>query len=103
MLETHAYKKFNFEHFRKTKMSQILFKVFWSNREAKMPRNVVFRLNREIIMPRNSKFFLKKPCEIKTPQKFLTLKYNTPIKTFSPEVKSKNLSKGNQSYTTYNR
>ena len=58
-------------------------------------------------MPRNSKIKKKqkknKTCQIKTPQKFLALKYNTPIKTFSPEVKSKNLSKGNQSYTTYNR
>ena len=35
--------KINFQHYRKTKMSQII--VFWSNREIKMPRNVVFRLN----------------------------------------------------------
>ena len=35
MLETSAHKKFNFEHYHKTKMSQIL--VFWSNRGIKCP------------------------------------------------------------------
>ena len=44
-------KKFNFRHYRETKMLQII--VFWSNHEIKLPRNVVFRLNREIKMPRN--------------------------------------------------
>ena len=48
MLETHAHKKFNFQHFGKTKMSQIV--VFWSNREIKMPQNLAFRLNRQTKM-----------------------------------------------------
>ena len=34
-------------------MSQII--VFWSNREIKMPRSVVFRPNSKTKMPRNSK------------------------------------------------
>ena len=56
MLETQAHKKFNFQKYRETKMSQIM--VFWSNQEIKMPRNVVFRMNREM------------------PHKFLALKHD---------------------------
>ena len=52
MLETDSYKKLNFQHYRETKMSQII--AFCTNREIEMPRNVLFRLNREIKMPRNS-------------------------------------------------
>ena len=54
MLESHALKKFNFQHYHKIKKSQII--VFWSNREIKMPQNVVFRLHREFEIQRNSKF-----------------------------------------------
>ena len=60
-------KRFNFQHYCETEMSQII--VFWSKREIKMPRNVAFRLNREIKMQRNSKT-VQKYCEIKTKQKF---------------------------------
>ena len=77
MLETHAHKKFNFQHYRKTKMSQ--FVVFWSNREIKMPRNIVFRINREIKMPESSKIVQKTAklkCRKKNfmPRNLLTLK-----------------------------
>ena len=37
--------KFNFQLYRETKMSHII--LFWSSREIKMPRNIVFRLKRE--------------------------------------------------------
>ena len=53
-------------------MSQII--VFWSNREIKMPRSVVFRLNSKTKMPRNSKV-VQRNGEFKMPQKFLVLKY----------------------------
>ena len=61
MLETHAHKKFNFQQYRETKMSQII--VFWSHREIKILQSIVFRVNREIKMLRNSKI-VKKPREI---------------------------------------
>ena len=48
ILETRTHKKFDFQHYRDTKIPQI--KVFWSNREMEMSQNVVFRLNREIKM-----------------------------------------------------
>ena len=57
MFETRAYKKFNFQHYIETKMSQII--VFWSNHEIKMPRNVVFRLYHKMKIPRNSKIVKK--------------------------------------------
>ena len=60
-------KKFNFQHYHETKISQII--VFLSSGEIKMPRNVVFRLNREIKMPQNSKI-IQKHREIKVPRKF---------------------------------
>ena len=40
--------------------------LFSSNREIKMPRNVVFRMNHEIKMPQNSKL-VQKNREIKMP------------------------------------
>ena len=65
MFQTHIFKKFNFQHCHKTKMSQIT--VFWSNREIKMSQNVAFRLNHEIKMLRNSqidkKYAKLKCCE----------------------------------------
>ena len=70
MFETDAHKKFNCQHYPKTRMSQI---IFLSNREIKMPRNIVLRLNREIKIPRNSKI-VQKPHEIKIPQKFRAAK-----------------------------
>ena len=63
MLETCAHKKYNFQHYRDAKISQII--VFWSNHEIKMPRNVVFRLNRETKMPGKfyaAKIFCHKIC-----------------------------------------
>ena len=67
MLETHAYRKFNFQHYRENNMSQII--AFWSNVKAiKMPRNVVFKVNRDIKMSRNSKI-IQKTGEIKMPRK----------------------------------
>ena len=53
MLETRAHKKLSFQHYHETKMLQII--VFWSIREVKIPRNIVFRLNRGIKMWQNSK------------------------------------------------
>ena len=53
MFQTHTFKKFNFQHYHETKMSQIT--VFWSKREIKMSENVAFRPNREIKMLRNHK------------------------------------------------
>ena len=47
--------------------------VFWSDREIKMPRNVVFRLNREINMSRNSKI-AEKTHKITMPLKCIALK-----------------------------
>ena len=38
MLETHVRKKFIIQHYRETKISQII--AFWSNREIKMQRNL---------------------------------------------------------------
>ena len=38
MLETHGRKKFIIQHYRETKISQII--VFWSNGEIKMQRNL---------------------------------------------------------------
>ena len=55
LLETRAHKKFYFQHYRKTKMLQVI--VFWSNHEIKMLWDVLFRLNHEIKMPRNWFFF----------------------------------------------
>ena len=54
MLETHAHKKLNFQHYRKTKII-----AFQSNREIKMPRKIEFRLNSEIKIPRKSKLVIK--------------------------------------------
>ena len=51
MVEADAHKKFNFQHYCETKISQII--IFWSNRGMKMQQNIVFRLNREIKMPQN--------------------------------------------------
>lgn len=36
-----TFKRFNFQHYRQTKMSWII--VFWSNRKVKIPQNIVFR------------------------------------------------------------
>ena len=58
LLETRTHKKFYFQHYRKTKMLQVI--VFWLNHEIKMLWDVLFRLNHEIKMPRNWFFFLKK-------------------------------------------
>ena len=46
--ENQAHKKFIFQHYGETYISQII--VLWSNGDIKMQRNVVFRLKREIKM-----------------------------------------------------
>ena len=57
MLETHVRKKFIIQHYRETKISQII--AFWSNREIKMQRNLKT---------------VQKNRKIKLSQKFLALK-----------------------------
>ena len=57
MLETHGRKKFIIQHYRETKISQII--VFWSNGEIKMQRNLKT---------------VQKNRKIKLSQKFLALK-----------------------------
>ena len=57
-------------------MSRIM--VFWSDRNIKMPRNVVFRMSRESKIPRNSQI-TKKSAKLKLRedfnlQRFFTLK-----------------------------
>ena len=58
MLETDVHRKFNFQHYCGSKMSQTIVFI-WSNSEITIPRNIVFMQNRKIKMPR----------------KFLALKY----------------------------
>ena len=53
-------------------MSQIM--VFWSDREIKIPRNVVIRLNHEINNATKFIFLKKKYREIKIPRRFYTAK-----------------------------
>ena len=57
-------------------MSRIM--VFWSDRNIKMPRNVVFRMSRESKIPLNSQI-AKKSAKLKlhedfNQQRFFTLK-----------------------------
>ena len=83
MLETQAHKKCYFQHYRETKMSQII--VFWSNREIKITRNVVFRLNNEI-----QKVFKKHPRESREnfmSRKFLPLKFVLKIKCLQKDFR----------------
>lgn len=47
-----TFKRFNFQHYRQTKMSWII--VFWSNRKVKIPQNIVFRQERQNnVKPKN--------------------------------------------------
>lgn len=47
-----TFKRFNFQHYRQTKMSWIT--VFWSNRKVKIPQNIVFRQERQNnVKPKN--------------------------------------------------
>ena len=75
MLETHAYEKFIYQHYREIKMSHNI--VIWSNREIKMLRNIVFGLNCEIKMPRNPKI-AQKTREIKMPRIFFLPQNKVP-------------------------
>ena len=64
-------------------MSQII--VFWSNREIKITRNVVFRLNNEI-----QKVFKKHPRESREnfkSRKFLPLKFVLKIKCLQKDFR----------------
>ena len=90
MLETYAHKKHNFQHYCETMMSQII--VFWSNREIKMPQNVVFRPDCGVKIPRNSKIVKKtreNAAKILCRENFLPLSVvqkctsTEPLKTWS--------------------
>lgn len=57
VLETHVHKKF----LSLTQPRMLRIKVFWSDREIKMPWNVLFGMNRESEMPQKSKNVKKQP------------------------------------------
>ena len=91
IFKTHAH-KFSFQHYCKTKMSQMIFS---SNHEIEMPWNVV--LNHEIIMPQNSKV-VQKSCEIKLPGKIFALKCT--ISVFLGTTPTSQVTKGKELQTT---